>query len=154
MIQRIQTIYLFIGTILLTFMFVNPIAELSISENLYLIFKFNRIESLNSADFTTLSTWPVTSLLFLNIVIGIISIFLYKNRALQMRLCVFNIILLFGLVGMIYFFTKTILHQLEGQESVFLWPIILPFISVIFTYLAFKRIQKDEKLVRSYDRIR
>jgi hypothetical protein len=154
MIQRIQTIYLLIAAILLTFLFVNPLAEIIISDGLYLIFWHSRIESLDKTDFHTINTWPVTFLLISTLLIGTVNIFLFKKRILQMRLCVFNIILLFGLVGMIYFFTKSTLNQMNGEGNVFLWPIMLPFISIILTYLAFKGMQKDEKLVRSYDRIR
>ena len=71
-----------------------------------------------------------------------------------MRLCVFNIILLFGLVGLIYFFTKYILNDLEGVSSHFEWPVVIPFIAIILNYLAFKRIQKDEILIKSYERLR
>ena len=136
------------------FMFSNPFAEIIVSDSLFLIFKYNRIESTVDTGIQPIDVWPVTFLLISILAINFVNIFLYRNRILQMRLCVFNIILLFGLVGMIYFLAKITLHQNQGQESVFLWPIMIPFISIVLTYLAFKGIQKDEKLVRSYDRIR
>ena len=154
MIQRIQSVYLVISIIILALLFSNPVAEIIISDTLYLIFKFNRIESLTDADINSISTWPVAVLLIAVLLIELSTIFLYQFRILQMRLCVFSIILKFGLVGMIYFFTKWTMNNLNGKDSLFLWPIVIPFISIILTYLAFKGIQKDEKLVRSYDRIR
>ena len=154
MIQRIQTVYLSIAIILLTLLISNPVAEIIISEKLYLVFKFNRIESPSVPEFNAITAWPVAVLLIAILLIGLSTIFLYQFRILQMRLCVFNILLMFGLAGMIYFLTKITLKQWNGQESLFLWPIVLPFISIILTFLAFKGIQKDEKLVRSYDRIR
>jgi hypothetical protein len=154
MIQRIQTIYLFISTILLAFLFSNPLAEIVISEKLILLFKFNQILSPSDPDFIPVSTWPVTVLLISTILTGCLAIFQYKNRILQMRLCIFQILLMFGLTGMIYFLTKATVKHMNGQNSVFLWPVILPYISIILSYLAVKRIQKDEKMVRDYDRIR
>jgi hypothetical protein len=154
MIQRIQSVYLGISIVILSLLFSNPVAEIIISDTFYLIFKFNRIESLSDSDIDPISAWPVAVLLIAVLLIELSTIFLYKFRILQMRLCVFSIILIFGLVGMIYFHTKWTLNHFNGNDSLFLWPIVLPFISIILTYLAFKGIQKDENLVRSYDRIR
>ncbi len=154
MIQRIQTVYLIISEVLLALLFSNPVAEIIISDKLYLVFKFNRIESSAGIEFNSISAWPVAVLLISILLIGLSTIFLYQFRILQMRLCIFNILLMCGLVGMIYFFTKFTLNYLNGQESLFLWPIVIPFISIILTFLAFKGVQRDEKMVRSYDRIR
>ena len=71
-----------------------------------------------------------------------------------MRICMFNILLMFGLVGLIWFYTKYTMNKYDGIDSVFLWPIVVPFISIILTYLALKGIQKDDALVKSYERIR
>jgi hypothetical protein len=154
MIQRIQTVYLIIALALLTLLFSNPVAEIIISEKLHLVFKFNRIESLLVSEFHTKSVWSVEVLFFSILLIELSTIFLYKFRIVQMRLCVLNILLMFGLIGMIYFVTKINLKQLDGQESIFLWPMLIPFISIILTFLAFKGVRKDDKMVKSYDRIR
>ena len=39
----------------------------------------------------------------------------------------------------------------ELQQS---WPSVLPFVSAVFNYLAYKGIKADERLVRAADRIR
>ena len=154
MIQRIQSIYLLISVIILSFLLSNPIAEIFISEKLYLVLYFNKIKSITNSEFVPISTWPVAVLLISIMLIGILALFQYKNRILQIRLCVLNILLMFGLTGLIYFLTKTTANQMNAQSNAFLWPVILPYISIILTYLAIKRIQKDEKLVKDYDRIR
>lgn len=154
MIQRIQSIYLLLAGIALILMFSNPIAEIMISDEMVLVFKHNHIESPGNPDFQSVNTWPVTFILISVVAISFVNIFLYRSRILQMRLCVFNIILMFGLAGMIFFFSKVTLSHYDGQESAFLWPVVIPFISAVLTYLAFKRIQKDEILVKAYDRIR
>jgi hypothetical protein len=154
MIQRIQTIYLLIGTFLLALLYSNPIAEIVVSDTLYLTLWHYKIVSVNSELFTAQSTWPITVLLSVVIIIQVASIFLYRKRQLQIRLGIFSILLMFGLLGMIYFFTKYTLHTMDGVKSVFLWPVVCPMIAVILNYLAIKAIQKDEKLVRSYERIR
>jgi hypothetical protein len=131
-----------------------PIAELQINDTLFLQFYHLKIMPASDTAFQAISTWPVSVLIFTIMGISFINIFLYKKRILQLRLCVFNIILMFGLVGLIYFFTKYTINDLNGITSVFLWPIVVPFISIVLTYMALKGIQKDEALIRSYNRIR
>jgi len=154
MIQRIQTLFLLIAVVLLAFLFSNPLAEIMVSDDLILILKYNRIQSVTGTEFVPVSTWPVAVLLILSVLIGFVAVFLYRNRILQMRLCVLNILLMFGLEGLIYFVTKSTLKHMNGSDSVFLWPIVLPYISIILTYLAFKKIQRDEIMVRFSGRIR
>ncbi len=154
MIQRIQSIYLFAASVIMLFIFYFPLAQLELEGNMFLIFYHNRIAAIEPGIFSSVSTWPVTFLLIITILINIVTIFQFRKRIRQIRLCVFNIILHFGLVGMIYFFTQIILKQGSGIRSVFLWPVIIPFISIILMYLALKKIQKDELLIKSIDRFR
>jgi hypothetical protein len=154
MIQRIQTIYLILAAFLLALLFSNPIAEIIVNENLYLTLWHHKIVSDNPDTFTPVSTWPITVLLSVIVLIEIAAVFLYKKRQLQIRLCIFNLLLMVGLAGLIFFFTKYTQNNTEGLKSVFLWPVVCPMIAIILNYLALKAIQKDEKLVRSYDRIR
>lgn len=154
MIQRIQTLYLFVAVGLFVIMLTNPVAQIQLSNDTFLLFNHNQIVSMSDDTFKPVPTWPVTILIVAIMIIGLTGIFLYKNRTLQMRLCVFNIILMFGLVGLIWFYTKYALNKYDGTDSVFLWPIVVPFISIILTYLALKGIQKDDALVKSYERLR
>ncbi len=154
MLQRIQSLYLLTASVILLPLYSKVIAKLQISEDLFVNFYHNRMVGNNVELFAEVSTWPVSFLLSIIILITLISVFLYKNRMRQIRFCVFNIILQFGLVGLIYFYTKYFLHKSGGIQSVFMWPILLPFITIVLCYMAVKKIQKDESLVRSVDRIR
>jgi peptidoglycan/LPS O-acetylase OafA/YrhL len=154
MIQRIQSLYLLIATGLFFIMLGNPIAQIQLADNTFLTFNHNEIFAEGNPSFNPVSTWQVSVLIAVIMLIGVIDIFLFRKRTLQMRLCVFNILLMFGLVGLIYFYTKYAVHKFDAVNSVFLWPIVVPFISIILTYLALKGIQKDDALVKSYDRLR
>jgi FtsH-binding integral membrane protein len=155
MIQRIQTVYLLVANIILLWLFKAPIAQLELNNSQFLLFFHNRIEPVSAeSQIEPISTWPVSLLLLIIISIGLFVIFQFKNRIRQIRLCIFSILLQFGLVGLIYYFTKFTLRQLGGIESVFLWPVVIPFISIVLTYLALKGIQKDELLIKSIDRFR
>ncbi len=154
MIQRIQSVYLFLATSLYFIMLTSPLAQIQLPHDIFLLFHHNQITALGGETFQPVSVWPVTILIVAIMLTGLVDIFLFKKRTLQMRLCVFNILLMFGLVGLIYFYTKYTINRFDGVNWVFLWPIVVPFISIILTYLALKGIQKDDALVKSYERIR
>ncbi len=154
MIQRIQSLYLLAATSLLTVLFRNPVSRISISDNLIMEMNAFKIEAITGSTVDSVFVWPYTVLLALVIIIGLGSIFAYKNRTLQMRLCMYNMFLMLGLIGLIWYFTKFTFNELEGRQVLYLWPVVIPFISAIFTYLAFKKIQRDDALIKSYDRIR
>ena len=154
MIQRIQTVYLFIALILLVLMFFIPYAELLASnEKIYYLY-FDGIKILDAENHKTVySAIPLFFLIFFITMICFISIFLFKKRILQIRLCIFNILLMLGMEGLIFFYAFNAKGKLDAIIH-FNFPVVLLAFSVILTYLAFRGIKKDEKLIRSYDRIR
>ena len=70
-----------------------------------------------------------------------------------MRLSIFNILLMIGL-GFISWFYLTSFSKIVSNSIHYKLTIILPAIAIILTYLALKAIKKDDKLVKSVDRIR
>ena len=80
--------------------------------------------------------------------IALVAIFLYKNRPLQLRLVLVNLILSSVLL-VLYFFEAR--NYLEGGYAL---SALLPLSAPVFLILAATRIRKDEKLVKSLDRLR
>jgi hypothetical protein len=81
-------------------------------------------------------------------------IFLFKNRNLQFKLSVLGGFASFGFLFLEYFKVegfKTNMNFVSGQYQV---GAIVPLFMVIFFFLAAKGIYKDEKLVKSLDRLR
>lgn len=153
MLQRIQTLYLLAAVSLFTLMLTNPLARIITDEGIYEM-GYLEIHPLNETLNEGIKVWPVTILIFAIMALGLVTILLYKKRTLQMRLCMFNILLMLGLVGLIYFYSRFTQADLNASNSVLLWPIVIPPVSAVFTYLAMKAIQKDDALVKSYDRLR
>ena len=71
------------------------------------------------------------------------TIFLFNNRPFQSNLCA----VLMGL-GVVYYIALAVM------QPVLEWYCALPMVAVLFLFLARKAIVKDEKLVKSLDRIR
>lgn len=152
MIQRIQSIYLLVVSILLGTMFFYPLAEMLSSDGQLFVYYFNGLAREGEEALYLLTIPPI---ILLGIIVGIsfITIFLYKKRIIQMRLNSFNVILMIGYLGLNYYYIQNFSKQLEGVVS-YQIAAIFPFIAAILTYLAIRAIGKDEALIRSMDRIR
>jgi 4-amino-4-deoxy-L-arabinose transferase-like glycosyltransferase len=81
--------------------------------------------------------------------LALIAVFLFKKRKRQI-LIGYIILLVLVLDYVVFFAFRFDLNALTSGILTFL----LPFVAAIFDYLAIKGIRKDEKLVRSLDRLR
>lgn len=152
MIQRIQTIFLTIGLVLMGLLFIVPLGSVAVGEKIY-SFTISGIVD-GSSGTTVVGSWYLLCLLAVIFIIQLVDIFLYKKRILQMKLAICNIILMIGFVLIAWLFVKGSLSTLGDGIYSFKLPLILPLISVVLNYLASRAIKKDEALVRSVDRIR
>jgi hypothetical protein len=89
----------------------------------------------------------------LSALLPLVVIFLYKKRGLQMRLCVVEMILLVGLIVYLAMYLFRSGSDIS-DKLVFSITDLFPLLAIILTFMAFKRIMKDEMLVKSLDRIR
>lgn len=153
MLQRIQTIYLFLTLILWGIIIKFPLAEIVDQDNQIYLFVFKGLILNSDSEELYVTTYPLIILLAIIMLISLVTIFLYKRRILQMRISFINILLMLGYVGLCYYYIKTFDKQLEGFVH-YKVTMILPLISIILTYLAIRAIGKDEALIRSVDRIR
>ena len=151
MIQRIQTIYLLIVAIFSVVMMSLPVGNLFLLS----IISFQQVTNLALvvADGTPdYAPWALFALLIVIAVVSLVTIFLYRKRMLQIRLTLFNIILLIG-----YYVTMIVfVFMLKDENSTFVpsWSVCLPLISIILNWLAIRAIGKDEMLVKAYERLR
>jgi hypothetical protein len=154
MLQRIQTLYLLLAAIVLSLLFFFPLAELAINNSTFYTFKFNGLfEQSSKGEVLSMSTIAVAAILGINIFLCVLAIIAFKMRHIQIRMCIFNIILLICLLGIIYFYIAVPFAKFQAivHYKVF---VALPLVAVILNYMAIRAIQKDEDLIKSIDRIR
>lgn len=155
MIQRIQSLFLFIvfATSLAAFFF--PIA--SFWGELYVI-KLGVLEVEEPIKYDI--EWPDTLFLTINLalisLLAFVTIFMYKRRKLQVKLIRFNLLLNIVYLALIFFYYVPELESLTMTDADYIREpgIYLPIVSALFLVLANRFIMKDEKLVRSADRLR
>lgn len=159
MIQRLQTLYLLasfaLGILCLSMPIGYYIAEdagrVGVMYNL--LFRYEPQFVVEGMQGSTLAPISLFVILALSTTLIFLDIFLYRKRALQMRVCTFSIILCVAWYVLYAFFA----HYLgDGLEASFRpsWSAALPFCNIVLQYLAFRGIMKDEMLVRSLDRLR
>ena len=80
------------------------------------------------------------------------SIDLYKHRMLQIRMSIFNSLLLVGYYIAFFAFY----FALKNDENLFRigWALCLPLVSIILNILAIRSIGRDEVMVKAADRLR
>lgn len=98
------------------------------------------------------SVWVLFAILLITCPIALIAIFMYHNRIVQSRFCLFNILLIIGWYAVYAVFTLN-LKETVGEYNIS-FSSILPMISLILYFMARKAIISDEALVRAADRIR
>ncbi len=152
MIQRIQSIFLFASLCFLIPMFFVPVAELIYETGEILTFNLTGFYQVEAGVITPISSqYSIMAFGILICALNLITIFMYKRRVLQLRLCVYNILLLVGLIGVMLY----LLYNVQGIHSVsFRLPAVFPIISIILHYLAFRGIRKDELMVQALSRLR
>lgn len=151
MIQRIQSIYLLLAAILLVTAMCLPIGNFIAPNGATYEFMNLHINMPDGTSYT--APWGMFAILILSTIICLGNILLFRNRILQVRLCLFSGILLIGYYLCFLFFMFILQEKLEATYYLG-WALCLPLIALIFDYLALRAIGKDELLVRAADRLR
>lgn len=156
MIQRKQTLFLLLAVIASVFCLFLPIASLEPvgmggATSIHCLGAVGGEGGLR-VDATCV---PLFVLCALSAVMSLVTIFMYKNRKLQLNLCAINLLfsalwyidyalMFLGIVG---------LENNDGKVQAS-FAACLPLVSIILVALARKGVSDDEKLVRAADRIR
>lgn len=152
MIQRIQSLYLLLASAFMSLTLFMPIATFVVDGQTYELTAF----SLTCGEMSQSTIW-LGIILAIATALPLITIFLFKKRTLQIRLCAVEVVLLIGslvLVALYYWLTSRLFEGLVIDHRQFGWAAPMPIVAIVLSYLASRAIFKDEVLVRSLDRIR
>jgi hypothetical protein len=154
MIQRIQTVFLFISTLLTLSMIFTPVSEIRLIDGEILRFYSISQKDITSPVNLVHSRFPILVLLSVVAAVSFLCIFFYKKRLLQMRLCIYNILMLALICGLILFNYYILQKIISVASPQFFLIIIIPVVNMLMLFLAYRAIHKDELLVKSNDRLR
>lgn len=165
MIQRVQTIFLLLisvcmGTVLAYYIWTGRADE----QNQVMSLSAFSIEVIDTngtlsdfSDDTVLEsrgTWYIGVLAILASLTALVSVFQYKNRLNQMKLGALNSLFMVATLGLSYFNISQlegIAPEVQGAPQLGFY---LPVAGLLLNMVANRFIRRDEKLVKSVDRIR
>ena len=153
MIQRIQSIYLFLVAILNSLLFILPLNEMVSGSHILRLSIFGLSDITDHGNILIVDLFPLLVIVSVSILLSLVGIFLFKNRKIQMRLSMYTSILGLGTTFLTFFYAYQITST-NSTELGFSVGLLLPIISSIFAFLAFRAIKRDDKLIKSVDRIR
>jgi hypothetical protein len=151
MIQRKQSLFLFFIAVLgiaLLFIPIGTIKTNSEDVNIYLV-PLSHPELTSTAGHMT-----AIALNFVGLILAFTTIFLYRKRELQVKLC-YVLMVLWLVIGLMMafcpFVTKT--ETVISVQNNYFGPIIA-ILAVVAAFIATRFIKKDIELIKSADRIR
>jgi hypothetical protein len=145
MIQRIQSLFYLLAGFSFAGLFKFPFATSAISIPQYLADQV----------YNVLDHAVLIGLTGIGIIVSLAAIFLFKNRALQLRMGLLAIVIsiLIPVVAFLLIYTEktasTDTAQIDDGMGLY-----LPVLALIFAIVANRFVKKDDKLVKSMDRLR
>src|SRR5688500_7313059 len=141
MIQRIQSIWLLITAACAFFAYTLPLFIGKLADNTERVFLMG--EKL-----------MLVVMLIGTGLLALLTIFLFKNRKLQFKLCILGIFLSIGIIALEYFFVESFKKENLIVSGTYQLGALLPIVMVLLFIFASRAIYRDEKLVKSVDRLR
>ncbi|WP_145860137.1 DUF4293 domain-containing protein [Pedobacter suwonensis] len=155
MIQRIQSIWLFLATLTLILMLFLPIATKVVNGDENQVFTNGLHYFVNGKSGKVLNVDVFLPLIITHsvlILLCFINIFRFKKRTQQKRIAVFTIAAIAGFAFWCSIYVKELPGGIEGAN--FGVGAYLPAVAILFIVLAIFGINKDERLIRSAERLR
>ena len=140
MIQRQQTLWLLLATAAAVLSFMFPFAT---GEELVEKTTMRRREELIAG-----KDFFILLLTIASVGISTVTIFLFKDRKLQIKLCLLGLLVSIGILVLYIIGMQKLIASTPA-----LWA-VLPVLNIIGFFMAFRNIRKDEKLVKSLDKLR
>jgi hypothetical protein len=155
MIQRVQSVYLLLVTIVMSFFIVRPYAEVTLNDGQKLLFHAYTIRpEPYDSESSSKTTAPVIALVIICGLTSFATIFLYSRRDLQLKFCILNIIMLAALLSAMFIYYSATKEPAEVVQHTFRIPAIYPLMAIMLNFMAYKAIRHDSMIVKSYERIR
>ncbi len=147
MIQRIQTIFLFLSVVFAGVLFFVPIASFSCGNEFVELSVFGAGNQMNAILLLILAV--------LTLLVPLVTIFLYKKRELQLKMSSLNVFLNALLCGLVFlYYADNVQEKLSAETISYTFGVYIPLINMVLSVLAMRWIRKDIELIKSVDRLR
>jgi hypothetical protein len=155
MIQRIQSLYLLLTTLLSVLFLSGSFVSFKDNNGAVLKITFKGIVKYTGSNNPQLieNVLPVIIVVILVAVLSFAIIFLFNKRNIQLLLSKILVWLVILLIPVLGYYSFRIISEYGGKIMPTVMT-VLPLLMLLFSILAFRGIRKDDQLVQSYDRLR
>ena len=154
MLQRIQTLYLFIAWGLFASLFFVEMGTLYTGDGLLFSFNLKGFFEVHDGKREMVNhQWAIFIMSGFIHALFAISIALFRRRVAQLRVCIYLIVFTLG-IGGVSLYKLYMTGEAMQTEVVYHLTMWFPVLSSILIWLAFRAIRKDELLVKAYERLR
>ncbi len=138
MLQRIQTLYLFLATVCAVLLFIfSPVSFAGAEDTTF--------RSVNELGMSVWGLYVITGAIA---VLALVDIFLFKNRILQARLNIFTAVACVGYYALLAMYVWFAVKRF-AMDWYINWSAGLPLVALILVMMATRAILKDEARVRA-----
>ncbi len=88
------------------------------------------------------------------VLLAFVAIFMFKNRSLQKNMAWLGLLLSIVLIALEVYIANSYETDLNLKQSAWKFGAVMPLLMIIFFFLAIQGIRKDEKLIKSLERLR
>jgi hypothetical protein len=155
MIQRLQTLYLAFTTLLTLLLVKGTLFSFTeASGNIIKLIPDGLLKDSAGQTLSQIKTiWPLTLLFILIPLFSVVTILLFKNRKMQLLFSITVLILSSVLVVVLSCYSLFIIDNYNASVIPGV-KMAVPVIILVFAFLAYRGIMKDDNLIKSYDRLR
>ncbi|TYZ11502.1 DUF4293 family protein [Hymenobacter lutimineralis] len=155
MIQRIQSVFLLLLALsMLSVVFLPIWSKTDPLSNQEVVLTATKLAFTKGQGPTT-NTWPIAALAVAAAAVAVFEIFQFRNRIRQHQIGVFNLLLIMSTIGAGFYYSSIGERLLNIKvPGTFEAGFYLPTLALLLNVLANRFIRRDEKLVRSMDRLR
>ena len=145
MIQRIQTLYLLLVVVLTGLALWLPLVDFTVGADTCTLTAFGLKDA---AGITLLPTVYLGVVLVAACLVPLVTIFLFKRRLVQIRLCAVELVLLVGagaMMGIYFYLCNRYFAESEFYSHTLKISLVFPLVCLVFDLLALRAIFRDEK---------
>ena len=151
-----------LSAIVSALLFFVPLASFNANGDVMKFTLFGIQNPIEGITLSTAYTWPLVVLAALMTLAPAVTIFLYKKRELQVRLCRIDMLVNIIFIGLVFLYYESDIQQIiaavEGDEYqldvAYFIGMVIPLVNLVLEILAIRGIKKDIELLKSIDRLR
>jgi hypothetical protein len=155
MIQRVQTLYLLSTVIISVIFLAGNIIEFTIDNEsavrITLAGVYDTVNGNNGEHTEKFLLFSAASALIPLVFLA--AIFLYKQRIIQLKTILAGIFLVIIMIAVLVYISAGIIGN-RNVEIILSVKMIFPPVMLLLAILAYRAVKKDERLVKSYERLR